>query len=321
LAPWPSRERVGAEAGKGRERGGQLANEARAAEAAGRPSAMGLDVLHTPPALQRVLHRQWKQAERQREAAAQADAKVQQAHQEGREARGGAWRKAERRCAEAVQADAAAHRLKTSLALLQPEGGRSERQWAPAPRRDASALLTGPAGGKVRRFLQAQRTLHHLAWVPAPRDQVVADPLLRASFTRLWSLGVAMKSTHDQPCARLAQVVVMAPMVWQRRCPEWQAIDARVEQMLSRVVRARSAGECLHSVVRRPQSRHRHVSQERLDRKRLSWHCRALRHGKRTGARPYALRGRRRPTYDWWQLLQMDPKALEQKLLTQEVRA
>jgi hypothetical protein len=27
------------------------------------------------------------------------------------------------------------------------------------------------------------------------------------------------------------------------------------------------------------------------------------------------------PTSDWWQLLQMDPEELEQKLLAQEVRA
>jgi len=70
LAPWPCVERVITEAGKGLERGVKRANEARRAEAEGqeptasRPMEMGLDVLHTPYALQRLVQRKWRQAER-----------------------------------------------------------------------------------------------------------------------------------------------------------------------------------------------------------------------------------------------------------------
>jgi hypothetical protein len=39
---------------------------------------MGLDVLHTQRELERVLQRQWNQAERQVEMASEADAKVAQ---------------------------------------------------------------------------------------------------------------------------------------------------------------------------------------------------------------------------------------------------
>jgi hypothetical protein len=331
LATWPCLERVVADAGKGLERGVKLANVARAAEAAGHevtaglPIEMGLDVFHTQHELQRVLQRKWKQAERQLEAAAKADDQVAQAKQYGRDARGvarqawGAWRKAERLFDEAVQADAAAQRIKTALALFRPEGSLSDRQWAQAQLRDAIALLTGQEWGKVRRFLQDQRTLKHLDWVHAQLDQVVADPLLRESLARLWSLCDAMQSTQDQQRARLAQVVVMEQVVCQRLCPEWQAVYARVDQILSRVVRASRAVECLNSVVRMHQAPHRHVSQEMLDLKRLYWNCRAFRHGKRTGACPYALLGLQLPTYDWWQLLQMEPQELEQKLSTQEV--
>jgi len=76
----------------------------------------------------------------------------------------------------------------------------------------------------------------------------------------------------------------------------------------------------LNSVLRMHQARHRHVSQDMLDLKRLYWNCRSFRHGKRKEHCPYELLGLKLPTYDWWTLLQMDPKALEQKLLTQEVR-
>ena len=54
-----------------------------------------------------------------------------------------------------------------------------------------------------------------------------------------------------------------------------------------------------------------------LDLKRLYWNCRAFEGGKRKGRSPYELLGLKLPTSDWWQLLQVDPQELEQKLLTQ----
>jgi hypothetical protein len=59
------------------------------------------------------------------------------------------------------------------------------------------------------------------------------------------------------------------------------------------------------------------VSQGLLDLKRLYWNCRVFREGKRTGKRPYELLGLHLPSSNWWQLLQMTPEELAQKLLTQ----
>ena len=75
--------------------------------------------------------------------------------------------------------------------------------------------------------------------------------------------------------------------------------------------------ECVNSVVRMPQGRHRHVSQGLLDLKRLYWNCRVFREGKRKGQSPYNLLGLNLPSSDWWQLLHMAPEELEQKLLSQ----
>jgi hypothetical protein len=110
-------------------------------------------------------------------------------------------------------------------------------------------------------------------------------------------------------------------VVCQRLSPQWQQLYERVAQILRQVVRASRAVEGLNSVLRMHQARHRHVSQGMLDLKRLYWNCRLFRHGKRKGHCPYELLGLKLPTYDWWTLLQMDPKAFEQKLLTQEVMA
>ena len=329
LTHWPCVERVITDAGTGLERGVKLVNEARATAAEGQEVApamaiqMGLDVFHTQQELQRVLQRKWRQAERQLEAAAQADTKVAQSKQRGRDARGvaqqawRAWHKAERLFEEAVQAEAAAHRIETALAVFRPEGGLSDRQWAQAQLGDAMTQLAGQEWGKVRRLLHDQRALPHLDWVHEQLVQAVAEPLLREALVRLWALRDAMTHIHSQQHTRLAQLVLREQVVCQRLCPEWQSAYERVAQILGRVVRASSAVECVNSVVRMHQARHRHVSQDMLDLKRLYWNCRALRHGKRKGTCPYALLGVKLPTYDWWELLQMEPEELAQKLSTQ----
>jgi hypothetical protein len=91
--------------------------------------------------------------------------------------------------------------------------------------------------------------------------------------------------------------------------------------MLKGAVRASSAVECVTSVMRMHQGRHRYVSQGMLDLKRVYWNCRTFHEGKRKGHCPYALLGLALPTYDWWQLLQISPEELAQQLSTQNVRA
>ena len=90
---------------------------------------------------------------------------------------------------------------------------------------------------------------------------------------------------------------------------------------MEHVLRASSAVECLNSIVRMHQGRHRNLSQEMLDLKRLYWNCRPFREGPRAGRCPYQLLGASLPTYDFWDLLQMGPDLLRQKLSSQGVAA
>jgi hypothetical protein len=323
LAAWPRVERVITDAGTGLERGVKLVNVTRAAAA--QPIAMGLDVFHTQHELQRVLHGQWRRAERLVETAAQADAKVAQSKQHGKDARGvaqqawRAWRHAERVFDEAVVAEAAAEQIEVALGLFRPDGALNDRQWAQAQLHDAITQLASPAWGKTRRLLSDQRTLAHLDWVHEQLAQAVEDTLLRDTLARLWSLRQEMAQVHHHQHVRLAKLVMMEQVVCQRLCAQWEVAYARVAEILGRVMRASSAVEGLNSVLRMHQARHRHVSQDMLDLKRLYWNCRPFRHGKRKEHCPYELLGLKLPTDDWWTLLQMDPKALEQQLLTQEV--
>src|SRR2546428_10710824 len=113
--------------------------------------------------------------------------------------------------------------------------------------------------------------------------------------------------------------VVREQLLCRRLASDWQQAYAQVGEILSHTVRASSAVECMNSVLRMHQGRHRHVSQGMLDLKRVFWNCRPFLHGKRRGACPYQPLGLNLPTDDWWELLQMEPEALRQKLSTQEI--
>jgi hypothetical protein len=89
-----------------------------------------------------------------------------------------------------------------------------------------------------------------------------------------------------------------------------------VSRVLRQVVRASSAVEGVNSVVRMHQARHRQLTQELLDLKRLYWNCRSFVSGKRRQRCPYQHLGLQLPTYDPWALLQLDPDQLQQQLST-----
>ena len=101
----------------------------------------------------------------------------------------------------------------------------------------------------------------------------------------------------------------------------WPQAYARVSGVLSRVVRASSAAECVNSVARMHQARHRTLTQELLDLKRLYWNCRGFVEGKRKGRCPYQLLGLKLPSYDPWALLQMDPQEVEKLLSSSRLPA
>jgi hypothetical protein len=72
----------------------------------------------------------------------------------------------------------------------------------------------------------------------------------------------------------------------------------------------------VNRVGRMPQGRQRHVRQGLLALKRLYWHGRVFREGKRTGPRPDDLLGVHVPSSHGWQRLQMTPEEVAQKWLT-----
>ena len=90
----------------------------------------------------------------------------------------------------------------------------------------------------------------------------------------------------------------------------------RVAAVLKDTFRASSAVECMNSVLRMQQSRHRRMTQPMLDLKRLYWNCHTFRSGPRKEVSPYQALGLDLPTFDFWTLLQTDPSELTQRLST-----
>ena len=90
----------------------------------------------------------------------------------------------------------------------------------------------------------------------------------------------------------------------------------RVSAVLEDTFRASSAVECMNSVLRMQQSRHKRMTQPMLDLKRLYWNSHPFRSGPRKDVCPYQRLGLDLPTFDFWGLLQTDPKELTQRLST-----
>jgi hypothetical protein len=94
-------------------------------------------------------------------------------------------------------------------------------------------------------------------------------------------------------------------VVCRKRSANWAGAYRRVSRVLRQTVRASSAVECINSVLRMHQGRHRTLKQGLLDLKRLYWNSRPFREGKRKGRSPYELLGLKLPSSDFWDLLRM----------------
>jgi len=256
----------------------------------------------------------WNRVEHQSEAAVQADAQLAQAKRRGQDPRGvaghagRAWRKAERLCAEAVQVQEALEQIKEALGWFDAFGHLYGRARAQAQRDEASQKLQGESWSKAKRMLQDARTRRHVDRLPEQRRLAVPEPRLREALIHLWSWSRLMKRAASEDRVRLQEVGGLEQGLCGRLCSDWREGYVQVDALLRQAVRASSAVAGVNSVGRMPQGRQRHVSQEMLDRKRLSWNGRVFREGKRKGQSPDALLGLKLPTSDWWQLLQMNPK-------------
>jgi hypothetical protein len=312
LRDWDGLSFVTADAGKGLQAG--IATVRREREEDGKPPLeSGLDVFHTIYEARRVLRLTWNRVERLWEQAEAASRRVQESQRQGQDARGLAraasrlWKQAEAAFAEFERFEAGWKRAHGALAVFRAEGGLNDRVWASEQIALALPMLLGSDWSKVRGLLQAEGALTFLDRLHRQLGEAVADERLRAELVKLWWL------RRQRPRGKVSGEVAGAgdvmdlvqEVLCQKMDPNWRESYGAVSRVLRGTVRASSAVECMNSVLRMHQSRHRTVSQGLLDLKRLYWNCREFREGKRRRHCPYELLGLKLPSYRFWDLLGM----------------
>jgi hypothetical protein len=277
----------------------------------------GLDVFHTAMEAHRVLARQWRRAEAAWEEAEAADEKVTGARQHGVDARGAAgaaraaWGKAITSFAQAERLEAAWGRAHAALGLFCPDGRLNDRPRAEAEIASAVKCLVGPDWSKVRNFLDDPRSLNFRDRMHRRLESVEPRPEWRAAMAWRWWLR-HRRPPSSAPLTRLIQAAGRDRVLNESELTSYDLVAA----VLGDTFRASSAVECMNSVLRMQQSRHKRMTQPMLDLKRLYWNCHPFRSGPRKDACPYRALGLELPRFDFWTLLQADPGDLTQTLST-----
>jgi len=290
---------------------------ARRDDPAAPPLEHGLDVFHTTMEAKRVLARHWQRAEAAWEKAEGADAELVGVKRQGIDARGpahaarAAWRRAIAAFEEAERLEAAWGRAAGALELFDASGRLNDRARATAEIAAALKDLTGPEWSKVRNFLTDSRSPAFLERMHRRLEAAEPRPQWREAMAWRWWLRHGRVGPADPITAMLRGVARDRELDEEER-----ASYRRVAAVLGDTVRASSAVECMNSVLRMQQSRHRRMTQPMLDLKRLYWNCRPFRSGPRKDACPYRALGLDLPTYDFWELLHADPARLTQRLST-----
>jgi hypothetical protein len=278
-----------------------------------------LDVFHTLREGGRALRRTWGVATRALERADLAQKGHDRLGRQGQSRRGhGAplnrlWDLAEWAWDRAVAAEAAWKRARSAFELFTPEGRLNDRVQAEALVTATLPDLSGQAWAKTRRLLLRRESFTFLDQVPGRLAELGLDADVLSALLDLeglrrqpWRLSAA---TSAWASVRTVQLT--------KACPDWREEARRVRVVLRGVWRASSLVECVNSVVRMQQSRHRVMTQGLLDLKRLYWNLRRFRVGHRRDQSPYDLLGLRPPKMSFWEFLKLTPGELRERLSAQ----
>jgi hypothetical protein len=293
----------------------QIADQRRETDPSAPPLEQGLDRFHTTQEAERVLAQEWRRVEPPWEEAEACDATVEHAKHQGTDARGpaqtarAAWSKAVAEFERVERLEAAWRRCRAAFEVFRGDGRLNDRARAEAEIVAGLSVLCGPEWKKVRNFLLDRRRLSFLD--RRPQRLAAAEPRTEwrdVLAWRWWRLRHPVSAAN--PLAALVSTVALHRPLEEAE----QAASDRIDAILASTFRASSAVECMNSVLRMQQSRHKRMTQPMLDLKRLDWNCHGLKAGKRKGHCPYQELGLPLPTFDFWELLQSDPARLAQEL-------
>ena len=279
-----------------------------------------LDIFHTLREGGCALRKTWGAAARALDHADMAQKEFDRRCRRGqsRQGHGAAlnrlWRQAERLWDQATAAETAWKHAQLAFEFFTPEGRLNDRVQAELVVAAALPHLSGVAWAKTRRLLlrresftlldQVQERLADLGLTP---DVLSALLDLEGLRRQSWRRSVA---TRAWALVRTVQLT--------KACSDWREEARRVSAVLRGVWRASSLVECVNSVARMQQARHRKMTQGLLDLKRLYWNLRCFRTGRRKDQTPYGLLGVKLPDLRFWEFLKLTPAELRERLSEQK---
>ena len=280
----------------------------------------GLDLFHTVYQAQKLLSQSWRGADTAWKKAEAADEALRQVRCQGQNAlqathrARSAWTRAERAFHRSDATQRAWALARSAFEVFDERGNFNTRRRAESILAEALPGLPEATWKRVRNALLDRRGLAFLDRMH--RQLEAAEPRAdwRAALAWRWWLGRAGRSgvdAHEAVVRSLGRFGTLS-------VSEAESF-AGVSAVLDRVCRASSVVECLNSVLRMQQGRHRRMTQAMLDLKRLYWNCRPSRTGPRRGTSPYQRLGLTLPTSDFWKLLQTSPEQLMEELSAPKV--
>ena len=166
------------------------------------------------------------------------------------------------------------------------------------------------AWAKTRRLLLRRESFAFLDQVPKRLAELGLAPDVLSALLDLE--GLHRQPWRLSPATRAWAMIRTVQLT--KACSDWRDEARRVRAVFRGVWRASSLVECVNSVVRMQQARHRKMTQGLLDLKRLYWNLRRFRTGRRKDQTPYGLLGLRLPASSFWECLRQSPEELRQTL-------
>jgi len=227
------------------------------------------------------------------------------------------WAKASQVMDSWQERDTTWQKTKAALQLVTPEGDLNTRARAEAILAETLPQLPDADFAKPKRMLQEPETLTYLdevqrklAALPLPEE--VRQAAVRQECLR--RRPELLQGETSQAAALRGLLLVCAVILSKAGDVGQQAVQG-VRSIFRNTWRASSLVECINSVLRMQQARHRKMSQGLLDLKRLYWNCHTFRSGRRRGRTPYELLGVPWPEeLRWWDVLKWSPEQLRDKL-------
>lgn len=325
----PGLEHLVRDGGKGLENGLARVNRQRRLDERA-PVSEQLDHFHTLREGRRALRKTQAVAERAWSQAEEADKREARRDRQGQPRTGYAtqavlkWRKAEQAFYDWDNAQHAFEQIRQALQPFTPQGELNTRRNAEEVVGAALPMLSGQHWEKFTRLLLCPQTYTYLDRLHSkveglPVAQEVREAVVRSEGIR-HNPQLTQGEGSDQGVMRGLLLVfgVLIALAGQAG----QQAAAALRQVVGSPGRSSSCVEGLNSVVRMQQSRHRKMTQELLDLKRLYWNLRQFRTGRRKKTSPYQRLGvALPPDLSWWQLLHLTKAQLRALLSAAQAAA